>query len=133
MSEKRFSIIFFIFSQILVFRYLLSLYINASLLWIPVGISFALLLMIFITNEKSIYLLTNNFILSRKLQVIIYLFLCSIYTYSCLIGLILLARAIPINDYSFTIAPLSATFICILGSIVGITQKLFFSMGNAKY
>ncbi|WP_152557539.1 MULTISPECIES: hypothetical protein [unclassified Prochlorococcus] len=134
MSEKRFSILFILFSQILVLRYLLSLYFNGSLFWIPVGISFVLVLMILITDDKSIYRLTSNFSLNRQIQISAYLVLCFIYIFACLAGLILLTKLIPINDYSITLVPFIALYICVFGSIVGITHKLFSAMrNNAKY
>ncbi len=128
MHERRYSRFVYLISIFFAFIYFLSVYLSNSHYWILIGSSFISTFLLFIYDDKMIGKFSRSIFLSSRLQICIYFLLIIIYLYSSISGMFLLINKIALQDSSLVIMPISIAIILILGTIIGMFQKLIQSV-----
>ena len=128
MHERRYSRFVYFISIFFAFIYFLSVYLSNSHYWILIGSSFISTFLLFIYDDKMIRKFSRRIFLSSRLQICIYFLLIIIYLYSSISGMFLLINKIALQDSSLVIMPISIAIILILGTIIGMFQKLIQSV-----
>ncbi len=128
MHERRYSIFVYLISFFFAFIYFLFVYLSNSHYWILIGSSFISTFLLFIYDDKMIRKFSRRIFLSSRLQICIYFLLIIIYLYSSISGMFLLINKISLQDSSLVIMPILIMIILILGTIIGMIQKLIQSV-----
>ncbi len=128
MHERRYSRFVYLISIFFAFIYFLSVYLSNSHYWILIGSSFISTFLLFIYDDKMIRKFSRRIFLSSRLQICIYFLLIIIYLYSSISGIFLLINKIALQDSSLVIMPISIAIILILGTVIGMFQKLIQSV-----
>mgnify|MGYP001431779683 CR=1 FL=1 len=125
MYEYNYSIIIVWFSYFLAIYQFLKLYINQSLLWIPLGLG----LLISIVNINISYNIIKRFLFSRYIPYYFYKYisLLSFLTLlmSTLFALLDLMLKITSSDHTALFVPILLISLLFVASTVGMINKLF--------
>ena len=124
--EKRFSGYIYILALSLSFITLIDLYLLNSIFWVLVGFSMILSFVVFIFVDITLAKISRRIDISFKPQVYILVFL--VFLYSSITGLTIILMQIPDLDINYIVIPIVITGIIILGTIIGMYQKLIESI-----
>ncbi len=125
-KEKRFSGYIYIISLFFSFVYLLDLYLNNSIFWFIVGFSMILSFILFIFDDISLAKISRRIGISYKPQ--IYILILLVYFYSSITGLTIILSKITDLELNSIVFPIVISGVIILGTIVGMFQKLIDSI-----
>ena len=126
MIEKRFSGYIYILSLILSFVHLINLYLLNSIFWVLVCFSIILSFVLFIYDDITLGKISKRIDISFKPQIYILVFL--VVLYSSIKGLTIILIQILDLDVNYIVIPIVITGVIILGTIVGMFQKLIDSI-----
>ena len=120
----RYSYTVTLLSSALVFIYMLKIYSIGSLLWLPVGIFMTIYILIAFSElgRLNIYKGSSRFI--NNIINIISLIFTILFIFYSFCGLEILTKIIPINDSSLLLMPRMIVSLLIVGSAIGVFQKL---------
>ena len=128
-KEKRFSGNIYILSLFFSFVYLIDLYLLNSIVWVLVGISMVLSFVLFIFDDITLGKISRQIDISYKSQIYFIVFL--IYLYSSITGLTIILTKNPHLQINYIVIPIIIIGMIILGTIVGMFQKLIDSIKSS--
>ncbi len=130
MDELRYSNTIAITSFLLCFINILRLYFDGSMLWLFFGLTLISVYLLYSLEDLTLQNFSRNINISKHLQHFIWSAILTLYFISSVMGLLLISDYIYENKYFPIIYPVIILVIMILGTIIGLYQKIHFNISN---